>query len=97
MVKNIVHNLFWHFQAGRVCGTSRVTEAVHFKTNNGAVFQNHKVTLSVHISSVVCQVATLKNNHVNTLIYKLLYSKAQRPRKLGVSQSQRQSKTQPQP
>lgn len=85
LVKNTVYNLFWHFQAGHVCRTSRVTEAMSFKTNNGSRFQNHKVALSVRISSVVCQAAALKNNHVNTLIYYLPYNNAQRPDKLGVS------------
>lgn len=85
MVKSIAYNLFWHFQAGRVCRTSRVTEAMCFKTNNGSRFQNHKVALSVHISLVVCQAAALQNNHVDTLIYYPPYNNAQRPGELRVS------------
>lgn len=54
------------------CRTNRVTEAMHFKINNGAHFQNHKLTLSVRISSVICHAATLKNNHASALIYYLL-------------------------
>lgn len=53
------------------CRTNRVTEAMHFKTNNGAHFQNHEVILSVRISSVICQAAALKNNHASALIYYL--------------------------
>lgn len=97
LVKNIAYNLFWHFQAGHVCRTSRVIEAMCFKTNNGSRFQNHKVALSVHISSVVCQAAALKNNHVNTLIYYPPCNNAQRPSKLKVSRCQMHNETQPLP
>lgn len=97
LVKNTAYNLFWHFQAGHVCRTSRVTEAMPFKTNNGSRFQNHKVALSVRISSVVCQAAALKNNHVNTFIYYLPYNNAQRPDKLRVSWCQMPNKSQPLP
>lgn len=76
LVKNTSYNLFWHFQAGHVCRTSRVIEAMCFKTNTGSRFQNHKVVLSVHISSVVCQAAALQNNHVSTLIYYPPYNNA---------------------
>lgn len=68
-----------------------------FKTNNGSRFQNHKVALSVHISSVVCQAAALKNNHVNTLIYYPPYNNAQRLGKLRVSRCQMHNETQPLP
>lgn len=54
-----------------------------------------KVALSVHISSVACQAAALKNNHVNILIYYLLYNNAQRPDKLRVSWCHMHNETQP--